>query len=233
MAGPAQALLRGSWHHRAFSKRRAAATPVLTRQQPRSDAAARSLHAAAGISNGRRQLNGGRQLCRRSGGGGGISASAAPAGSFELANNCVPVPNLTIPSTASAPVGAEDAHAASADDNHSASEEQFTQQIVSEHEIENINQAVHAAFEQEMVTVNQTVQEAVETALLDRSFDIKANMNTMVALTGVIMYWRGIWNLFDSFLGTDNLTANVGSVFIGLAIILLYRILKLPLAEFW
>lgn len=232
MAGPAQALLRGSWHHRAFSKRRAAATPVLTRQQPRSDAAARSLHAAAGISNGRRQLNGGRQLCRRSGGG-GISASAAPAGSFELANNCVPVPNLTIPSTASAPVGAEDAHAASADDNHSASEEQFTQQIVSEHEIENINQAVHAAFEQEMVTVNQTVQEAVETALLDRSFDIKANMNTMVALTGVIMYWRGIWNLFDSFLGTDNLTANVGSVFIGLAIILLYRILKLPLAEFW
>jgi hypothetical protein len=190
MAGPAQALLRGSWHHRAFSKRRAAATPVLTRQQPQSDAAARSLHAAAGISNGRRQLNGGRQLCRRSGGGGGISASAAPAGSFELANNCVPVPNLTIPSTPSAPVGAEDAHAASADDNHSASEEQFTQQIVSEHEIENINQAVHAAFEQEMVTVNQTVQEVRRsTKHAGMAMRVHACLKLCLALNSVHASW--------------------------------------------
>lgn len=126
--------------------------------------------------------------------------------------------------------------------------------------------------------------QAVETALLDRTFDIKANVrapaapapwppcllrsyaapadsslcvpacapspaaepltpalhspcrpqvNTMVALTGVILYWRGVWNLFDGWLGTDNLGANLASLGVGLSIILLFRILKLPLAEFW
>ena len=40
-------------------------------------------------------------------------------------------------------------------------------------------------------------------------------------------------NIFDAWLGTDNLGANVGSVAVGLAIILLFRLFKLPLAEFW
>ncbi|EFN53136.1 expressed protein [Chlorella variabilis] len=110
--------------------------------------------------------------------------------------------------------------------------DQYVQHVV-EHEIESINQAVHAAFEQELEQVNQTVQDAVETALLDCSFDIKANFNTMIALTGVILYWRGIWNLFDGWLGTENLAANVLSVVIGVSVMLLFRIFKLPLAEFW
>ena len=33
--------------------------------------------------------------------------------------------------------------------------------------------------------------QAVESALLDRTFDIRANLTTAVALTGVICYWRG------------------------------------------
>ncbi|KAI7845335.1 hypothetical protein COHA_001176 [Chlorella ohadii] len=122
-----------------------------------------------------------------------------------------------------------------------------------EQEIENINQAVHEAFKQERaeldLQVGQTVQEAVqeavesavetavetavENALLDRSFDIRANFNTLIALTGVILYWRGVWNLFDVWLGTDDLRGNVGSILIGMSVILLFRIFKLPLAEFW
>jgi hypothetical protein len=35
--------------------------------------------------------------------------------------------------------------------------------------------------------------QAVENALLDREFDYRANFNTLIALTGVICYWRGIW----------------------------------------
>jgi hypothetical protein len=40
-------------------------------------------------------------------------------------------------------------------------------------------------------------------------------------------------NLFDSWLGTDNVAANVGSILTGLSVMLLFRIFKLPLAEFW
>lgn len=105
--------------------------------------------------------------------------------------------------------------------------------IAMEAEMEQINQAVHTAFEAEMETLNQTVEQAVETALLDRSFDIKANLNTMIALTGVILYWRGVWNVADQLWGTDDLTSNLGSLLIGLSVILLFRILKVPLAEFW
>lgn len=40
-------------------------------------------------------------------------------------------------------------------------------------------------------------------------------------------------NLFDGWLGTENLAANVLSVVIGVSVMLLFRIFKLPLAEFW
>lgn len=128
-------------------------------------------------------------------------------------------------------------------------------------------------------TVQEAVETAVETALLDRSFDMRANVNTLVALTGVILYWRGVWNLFDNWLGeagaqgsdkdaggqgsagrrlpggaaacaaarrlapprrrrpcpagTENFDANLGSLLIGLSVMLLFRVFKLPLAEFW
>lgn len=36
---------------------------------------------------------------------------------------------------------------------------------------------MHTAFEAELESLNQTVEQAVETALLDRSFDIKANVS--------------------------------------------------------
>ncbi|KAL4427645.1 hypothetical protein ABPG75_001734 [Micractinium tetrahymenae] len=118
----------------------------------------------------------------------------------------------------------------SLDDIDAAVHEFFEQEMESLNE--NVNQAVHTAIEQEMTTLNQAVEQAVETAL-DRSFDIKANFNTIIALTGVIMYWRGMWNLLDTWLGTDNSLANLGSLLIGLSVMLFFRILRLPLAEFW
>ena len=55
--------------------------------------------------------------------------------------------------------------------------------------IENINQAVHAAFEQEKAdfeleltdAMSQTVADAVETAIFDRAFDFRANVSGCLA----------------------------------------------------
>lgn len=47
----------------------------------------------------------------------------------------------------------------------------------------------------------QAVQEAVQDALqqaLDENvrFDVRANFFTLIAITGVILFWRGIWSLW-------------------------------------
>lgn len=55
---------------------------------------------------------------------------------------------------------------------------------------------------------------------------LPSQINTLFALTGVILFWRGVWNLFDTWLGTESLQGNVGSLLIGLSIILLFRIFK-------
>ena len=207
------------------------------------------------------------------GAGGARSGSSSPNAELEgsldhVVNNCVPLPSMALPTAAAGPCTAATGGLDTGDDlysfgggNTQASQDEIDQYVqhVVEHEIESINQAVHAAFEQELEQVNQTVQDAVETALLDCSFDIKANVrprrllcfpaavsactghsqqcrcwpnarlpacllcirrfpcwrppavrcaladahdppcrpalqfNTMIALTGVILYWRGIW----------------------------------------
>lgn len=33
-------------------------------------------------------------------------------------------------------------------------------------------------------------------ALEDRRFDVRANVYTLIAITGVILYWRGVWTLW-------------------------------------
>lgn len=45
-------------------------------------------------------------------------------------------------------------------------------------------------------------------ALEDRRFDVRANFFTLVAITGVILYWRGVWTLWcvlDRALAADML----------------------------
>ena len=43
----------------------------------------------------------------------------------------------------------------------------------------------------------------------------------------------GWWNILDTALGVDNQPANVACLLFGLSVMLLFRIFKLPLAEFW
>jgi len=45
--------------------------------------------------------------------------------------------------------------------------------------------------------VAETLPDAVQAAVADRlRFDVRANVLTLLAITGVIMYWRGIWSLW-------------------------------------
>lgn len=44
-------------------------------------------------------------------------------------------------------------------------------------------------------TVTEAVQEAVAAAFEENvRFDVRANFYTLIAITGVILYWRGVWN---------------------------------------
>ena len=42
----------------------------------------------------------------------------------------------------------------------------------------------------------QVVGDAVAAALEDKRFDFRANAFTLIAITGVILYWRGVWTLW-------------------------------------
>jgi hypothetical protein len=44
--------------------------------------------------------------------------------------------------------------------------------------------------------VGEAVGDAVRQALEDRRFDLRANVYTLIAITGVILYWRGVWTLW-------------------------------------
>lgn len=44
-------------------------------------------------------------------------------------------------------------------------------------------------------TVTEAVQEAVAAAFEENvRFDVRANFYTLIAITGVVLYWRGVWN---------------------------------------
>lgn len=91
---------------------------------------------------------------------------------------------------------------------------------VAEAVAEAVQEAVHEA-------VHDAVQQAIEDNV---SFDVRANVYTLIAVTGVILFWRGVWNSWDSLFGTE-LASNMGSMAVGLVIMLVIRILNLPLVE--
>ncbi|KAL4421343.1 hypothetical protein ABPG75_010634 [Micractinium tetrahymenae] len=95
-----------------------------------------------------------------------------------------------------------------------------------------IEEEVHAAFEAEMSNTRQTVREAVEEALEEsnRSMGITANVNTIMAVTGVIMWWRGVDGLLGILL-EDSLEGYVACTVFGYAIGTIIRQLKLPVVE--
>lgn len=94
-----------------------------------------------------------------------------------------------------------------------------------------IEAAVVRGIEAEMGLMQETVAEAVANSL-DTSvrFDLRANFNTLVALTGVVIFERGVWSAWDSFFG-DSFSSNIASIGVGLAIMVSVPLFKIPLAE--
>jgi hypothetical protein len=75
------------------------------------------------------------------------------------------------------------------------------------------------------------VQEAVATAFEENvRFDVRANFYTLIAITGVILYWRGVWTLWDYIFGLNATSAAVSAA-TGLVIMLTMRLLQVPLVE--
>ncbi|KAK9826101.1 hypothetical protein WJX81_003125 [Elliptochloris bilobata] len=67
----------------------------------------------------------------------------------------------------------------------------------------------------------QAVQDAVASK---RRFSLRANVLTLLACTGVIMYWRGVWSLWDLLVGTS-LWSDLASIAVGLAVMLTFRLM--------
>ncbi|KAL4444676.1 hypothetical protein ABPG77_002493 [Micractinium sp. CCAP 211/92] len=102
---------------------------------------------------------------------------------------------------------------------------------VRELEVEVVAGAVaEAVAEAVQEAVQEAVHDAVQQAIEENvQFDVRANFNTLIAVTGVILFWRGVWNTWDVFFGSDSLLSNVGSLVLGLVIMLLVRFWDLPL----
>jgi hypothetical protein len=62
--------------------------------------------------------------------------------------------------------------------------------------------------------------------------DLKAVGVTIVAVTGVIVYWRGVWSLLDHVLG-DSVFGDVACVAIGLLTVLGIRLSGAKMSSFW
>lgn len=51
---------------------------------------------------------------------------------------------------------------------------------------------------------------------------MKKNLKTLITCIGVIMVWRGVWDLCDSYLFPDNpILSDVVSIVVGIIILLL------------
>lgn len=102
---------------------------------------------------------------------------------------------------------------------------------VQEMEVEILTEAVADAVADAVgEVVQEAVQEAVQTAIDEARFDFKANIYTLIAVTGAVLLERGVWNTWDYFFGDSSLASNVGSLVLGLTVLLVIRILNLPLA---
>eukprot|EP00887_Chlorella_sp_A99_P002162 scaffold21.g2162.t1 len=92
---------------------------------------------------------------------------------------------------------------------------------------------LHEVFEQEMRDAKQQVQEAVETALSESEMKMSLtvhHLNTFVGLCGVISFWRGMWGLLDYYF-EDSLEGYVICLGVGLLVMLVFQLFKLPVAE--
>ena len=108
----------------------------------------------------------------------------------------------------------------------------FKNDGVHEMEVEILTEAVSDAVADAVGdVVQEAVAEAVQTAMEDARFDFKANLYTLVAVTAAVLLERGVWNTWDYYFGDESLESNVGSLVVGLGVLVLIRILNLPLAS--
>ncbi|KAL4427646.1 hypothetical protein ABPG75_001735 [Micractinium tetrahymenae] len=197
-------------------------------------------------------------LARRSGGGGGGSSGAAAASSDVEQGGAAGPPSRGLSPDARAsdlhpaatPGGAFRLTKRASTTHHEAREEAPTAEEdqqgglvlkdaeddkgdsdVRELEVEVVAGAVaEAVAEAVQEAVQEAVHDAVQQAIEENvQFDVRANVYTLVAVTGVILFWRGVWNTWDVLFGTDTLLSNVGSLFVGLAVMLLVRFFDVPL----
>eukprot|EP00877_Chromochloris_zofingiensis_P007724 jgi/Chrzof1/3204/Cz12g15220.t1 len=63
--------------------------------------------------------------------------------------------------------------------------------------------------------------------------DLKTVGVTLTAVTGVIIFWRGVWSLLDSIVG-DSVFGDICCIFVGLIIVLWIRLSGVKVAStFW
>jgi hypothetical protein len=62
--------------------------------------------------------------------------------------------------------------------------------------------------------------------------DLRSVGATIVAVSGVIVYWRGVWSLLDHVLG-DSVFGDVACVVLGLLTVLGVRLSGAKLSSFW
>ncbi|PRW45386.1 ubiquitin-conjugating enzyme [Chlorella sorokiniana] len=110
--------------------------------------------------------------------------------------------------------------------------EKADEDAVRELEVEIVAGAVaEAVAEAVQEAVQEAVHDAVQQAIEENvQFDVRANVYTLIAVTGVILFWRGVWNTWDSIFGTE-LQSNIGSMVVGLVIMCIIRALDLPLVQ--
>jgi len=63
--------------------------------------------------------------------------------------------------------------------------------------------------------------------------DIKTVAVTLTAVTGVIIFWRGVWSLLDYYIG-DSVFGDICCIFVGLIIVLWIRLSGVKVSPtFW
>ncbi|KAK9812236.1 hypothetical protein WJX73_006111 [Symbiochloris irregularis] len=100
-----------------------------------------------------------------------------------------------------------------------------------------VSEAIQGAVEnavQEVVqdAVQGAVQDAVQQVMDDTrvKFDVRANFYTLIAITGVVIFWRGVWTTWDYFFGFA-IWSELGAIATGLGIMVFFRLMHLPLLD--
>lgn len=73
--------------------------------------------------------------------------------------------------------------------------------------------------------ITETLEQTLPT-----SFDVTANFWTLIAVIGVVLFWRGLWNMWDCIFGTE-IWSNLSSLLVGLVIMIGVRFGKVPLVN--